>query len=199
MDDMDVTATSTDSALPLDLGWPTASLSGSSLHSIVVTPPPEGLPPPYPYPPWYAPPPPVTSSIPTAMHPSNLADYLYGSSIEYSPLSSPGSISNSNLNAAHEQQLMDDLTMAMSVSTKPPLCDVYYSEANSVIPTTGYQPMTTGYQPVMTTEYQPPVTTTGYQPVASSPTTQILHNDLGAPKEVKMPQSKTFLHMLNTK
>lgn len=185
-----------------DPGWSTNNSSAtphSSLpatpHSIVATPPPEGPPPPYPYPTWC--PPPVTSAIPSTMPmpttmPSSLGDYLSGSSIEYSPISSPGSVHSCNLSAVHEPQMPDDLMYSqssMTVSSKSPLChDIYYSEAVNMIPTTnGYQPVaTTAYDPIMTTGYQP---VTSYQTLPSSPATTISESSFG-PKEVKMPQSK---------
>ena len=164
-------------------------------HSIVATPPPEGPPPPYPYPTWCSPPVtseiPTTVSMPTTMPSTNLGDYLSGSSIEYSPLSSPGSVNSCNLSAVHEPQLSDDLMYSQSsiaMGTTSHLCEMYYSDAVNAIPvTTGYQSgATTAYDTIMTTGY-PPVTS--YQPVATSPVTTIPDSTFG-PKEVKMPQSK---------
>jgi hypothetical protein len=132
-----------------------------------------------------------TAMPPTTMH--NLADYFYGSSIEYSPLSSPDS---NDISAVHEPQLIDDLTynhssMAIPMSIKPPLCDMYYSEAANAIPaSTGYHhqsALTTGYQPAATSRYQ----STNYQPTTSSHNmTLTLGGGFGAKKEIKMPQSE---------
>lgn len=195
--DMDGVATSTHSSLPLDLTWSTGEMSAN--NSIVITPPPEGnkLPPPYPYPNSWAnygqagfsisPSstsyglPSVTSSIPTT-------NSFYGSSLEYSPISSPGS-TDSNL-AICESQLVDDLSYSQPAMTKShsPLCSNYFTEVN-MASAAEYNPAMTSYISTM------------------APTTvdsALENKEFEAEKEVKMPQRKggiqlwQFLHYLLT-
>jgi hypothetical protein len=110
----------------------------------------------------------------------DLADYFSGSSLEYSPLSSPGSADWNDLPAACDSHDLTFNQPSMAMVTSPPL---YHPEETSMISaSTAYEPvmttgMTTGYQ---STGYQPnghqssvtagyhPVATNGYQAVITS-------------------------------
>ncbi len=191
---MDAVVTSSDMGTLLGANWSTAQIPSTQAHSaplnsMVLTPPPEasGFPPAYPYPvpSWnygLSSHQPVTSSMaPTTLQSSIADSYLYGSSLEDSPLSSPGS-TDSNL-ALQEPQLVEDMAyvhsqQALTTSSKShsPLCDNVYTQASTMVPSR--------YEPVMT---------------SSSFNTSIIPNmenksgiDFGIhmQKEVKMPQSK---------
>lgn len=184
---MDAVVTSTEMGIPLMNGanWTTTQIP-STTNSMVLTPPPEasGFPPAYPYsiPSWNYGLAPVTSSVaPTTLQSSAADSYLYGSSLEDSPLSSPGS-TDSNLALQQEPPVTDDMVYAhsqnLTTSTKShsPLCDNVYTQASTMF--------SSGFEPIMT---------------SSSFSTSILPSmenkngiDFGIhmQKEVKMPQSK---------
>jgi hypothetical protein len=132
-----------------------------------------------------------------------LMDYFFGSSVQYSPISSPSSTVCSCESAANEPQItVDDLP------TMPEVYDMIYSESVS--------PASTGDQPAVNTEYQPESTgetepapasasfqpgpatssyqsaaTTSHDSVACSSVEVITEESSIEPKkEVKMPQSK---------
>ncbi len=129
-----------------DYTWSTANIPDTSARYQMQTPSPElsppGLPPPYPY---------STASWSTYSHPlatpttsiaGNLSDhYLFGSSVDYSPLSSPGSADGMQV---RKSQQIAGQTMAMSTSSHySALCDNYYT----MIPSSSYEPVMTNYSP----------------------------------------------------
>ena len=196
---METPALSTASVFPVNLTWSSSrshqACPSPADNSIVVTPPAEASagfpPPPYPYPTWSN----FDSrqSIPMV---SNIHSdcYFDGSSLENSPLSSPGS--SDSTTSMHE---VDDMlfsqsppSMAMSAS---PLCDNFYTQV-SMVPSTQYESASSIYSssasPIIipTTAYNAPAPASVYGSPMSCRVERVQEPVEHVQKEIKMPQSK---------
>ena len=146
----------------------------------IVTPPPEseGFHTTYPYP-WQSCDLTTPSFMPSTSNPLMHRDnHLSGSSLEESPLSSPGSSDGSNMQVLDEVSYMNQvhLTMPLTSTSQSPICDSYGMHAKSqALPPPYDYSMMAGYIQSTTNNIK---------------TTEVY--DLGprVPKGVKMPQSK---------
>lgn len=199
---MEAVATSADLGLPLDTTWSTAPMSSTpslqtTHYSMVITPPPEvsGFPPAYPYPAatplWqdYTLPPnqPIASTMASTMAPTSMQTtltdcYLNGSSLVYSPLSSPGS-AESNLST--DDMSYGQPTMITSSKSPSPLCYNVYSHAN------------------VPSGYEPSPAKSSFSPTMAPPGLESKNGiDFGLSgkfsKEPRMPQSKLLINIGDT-
>ena len=197
--------TSAESQIPLNnITWTAVNTTGTQAYpmyqnEVLATPPPEsnGFTLSYPYPSWldYG----ISANQATSsMTLTTMANtpsfvhtdcYISGSSLEESPLSSPGSSVDCS-QTMHERYMPDELTymhsqLPITTHTRPhsPLCDHAYGvatstpsvQANSIIPT-GYDYMMAGYS----------------QNMVHMENKERLNLGPQVPKGVKMPQSKYY-------
>lgn len=202
---METPALSSASVFPMDLTWSTSRIQQACPsppdNSIVVTPPAEGptgfSPPPYPYPNWsnFESSGPQQQGLPMVSATIHSDCYFDGSSLENSPLSSPGS--SDSATALHEVDEMVYSQSPPSISmSASQLCDNFYTQRVSMVQTSHYEPASSIYSPAAASPIMVPAA--GYDAPArvyGSPMSARMERTQEpaverVQKEIKMPQSK---------